>query len=170
MLKLTLEAWRTIASEASRIYPAECCGLLLGREEDSHRIIERALPTPNTYQPPSPDRFSIAPGEFLEAERLAESGGMALLGIYHSHPDTAARPSRFDAEGGWPWFSYLIVAVSEGRPVEAGSFRLDDSRMQYNPEPLEWLDERGQHVDPNLDSDAAALLRRPTGERGSPGP
>ena len=31
--------------------------------------------------------------------------GIDVVGVYHSHPDVAARPSRSDLESAWPWYS-----------------------------------------------------------------
>ena len=164
MLKLSPEAWSLISAEAERLYPMECCGLLLGRDEDSARRAERAVAAPNVHSDGGARHFQISPDAFLRAEREAETDGFDVVGIYHSHPDVAARPSRFDLEAAWPWYSYLIVAVGNGRVAEVRCWRLSDDRERFNDEPVCWLDERGENVHPSLDTHAAALLRRPSGE------
>ncbi len=170
MLKLAPEAWEQVSRHALAAYPAECCGLLLGDERDGGaRWIREALPAPNVHESGPARRYRIGPEQFLEAERRAARQGLTVLGVYHSHPDVAARPSRFDLEGSWPWYSYLIVAVARGSLAEAASWRLDDERNGFQREPLEWLDEKGQHVRPSLDPHAASGLRGPTGEPDGPG-
>ena len=61
-----------------------------------------------------------------------------VLGIYHSHPDVAARPSQFDLDHAWPDFSYLIVSVVKGKAVESNSWRLRDDRSAFDQEAIEF--------------------------------
>ena len=48
------------------------------------------------------------------------AAGQEIVGYYHSHPDHPARPSAFDTEHAWPWYSYLIVRIDHGRGADAG--------------------------------------------------
>ena len=63
------------------------------------------------------------------------------MGYYHSHPDHPARPSAFDAEHAWPWYSYVIVRVDRGRGADLASWVLDDERSVMHPESLDVLNE-----------------------------
>jgi proteasome lid subunit RPN8/RPN11 len=56
------------------------------------------------------------------------------LGWYHSHPDHPARPSEFDREHAWPWYSYVIVSVDGGVPKDLTSWQLEDDRSKFQPE------------------------------------
>ena len=47
------------------------------------------------------------------------------------------RPSAFDLEHAWPWYSYLIVSVENGAPKDAHSWRLAEDRSRFEPEDLE---------------------------------
>ena len=60
-----------------------------------------------------------------------------LIGWYHSHPDAPARPSEFDREHAWPWYSYIIVSVQKGEPRDTTSWRLHDDRAAYDAEAIE---------------------------------
>ena len=60
--------------------------------------------------------------------------GLELIGWYHSHPDHPARPSEFDREHAWPWYSYVIVSVAAGQPQDMTSWRLADDRSHFLPE------------------------------------
>ena len=62
---------------------------------------------------------------------------LELIGWYHSHPDAPARPSEFDREHAWPWYSYIIVSVQKGEPRDTTSWRLHDDRAAYDPEEIE---------------------------------
>src|SRR5271169_191898 len=78
--------------------------------------------------------FSITPEDFRAAERAAAERGLDLLGWYHSHPDHPARPSEFDREHAWPWYSYVIVSVDGGVPKDLTSWQLEDDRSKFQPE------------------------------------
>jgi proteasome lid subunit RPN8/RPN11 len=67
--------------------------------------------------------------------------GQEIVGYYHSHPDHPARPSAFDAEHAWPWYSYLIVRIDRGRGADLASWVLDDDRPLMHPESLDVLSE-----------------------------
>jgi proteasome lid subunit RPN8/RPN11 len=71
------------------------------------------------------------------AEKTAREKKLELIGWYHSHPDAPARPSEFDREHAWPWYSYIILSVQSGRPCEMNSWRLHDDRAAYDPEAIE---------------------------------
>jgi proteasome lid subunit RPN8/RPN11 len=60
-----------------------------------------------------------------------------VLGFFHSHPDHPARPSAFDLEHAWPYYSYLIVSVVDGKVAGIASWRLAADRTRFDPEPLE---------------------------------
>jgi proteasome lid subunit RPN8/RPN11 len=72
----------------------------------------------------------------MSAEQEAESLGLDLIGVFHSHPDHPAVASEFDLEWALPWFSYLITAVQHGRARQSRSWRLDDDRTQMCEEAI----------------------------------
>lgn len=83
------------------------------------------------------NRYLIDPLIYMKIERDADKRGLQVLGIYHSHPDVAARPSQFDLDHAWPNFSYLIVSMAKGKAVESNSWRLRDDRSAFDQEPVE---------------------------------
>ena len=91
VLKLTSDIIATLLAEAARAEPAECCGLLLGRDG---RISE-VRPAANVAGDPL-RRFEIDPAALLAAHREARTGGPELLGYYHSHPAGHPVPSATD--------------------------------------------------------------------------
>jgi proteasome lid subunit RPN8/RPN11 len=120
-------------------YPEEGCGALLGLDRDGAREVARALPFDNRREDSRHNRYVIAPEQILAAEREARSLGLDLIGFFHSHPDHPARPSAFDLEHAWPYYSYLIVGIERGRVGEMRSWRLAEDRSQFEAEPLEPL-------------------------------
>ena len=78
-------------------------------------------------------RYLIAPEQFLSAEREARAFGLDVIGFFHSHPDHPSRPSAFDLEHAWPFYSYLIVSVERGGVKDAHSWRLTEDRSRFEP-------------------------------------
>jgi proteasome lid subunit RPN8/RPN11 len=70
--------------------------------------------------------FAIAPEDFLRVQREASDRHLAIVGIYHSHPDHPAIPSEFDQTIAWPDYDYLILSVQQGQTVAVENWRLDD--------------------------------------------
>jgi proteasome lid subunit RPN8/RPN11 len=132
MIILENQAQQTIVQDAISAYPDECCGFLLGREdENGRRIITQALVVINAKEGDKRRRFVIAPHDYLQAEEYAEAQNLHLLGVYHSHPDHPAVPSEHDRAAAQPFFSYLIIAVNNGQPGFIRSWRLnEDGRFE----------------------------------------
>jgi proteasome lid subunit RPN8/RPN11 len=131
-LVLTAAQRAAIARHGEETFPDECCGVLLGREENGVRIVVELLPLENGWDPVERRRrFIISSQQVLRAEKTARAKGLDVLGFYHSHPNAPARPSEFDREHAWPWYSYPIVSVVDGSAVELTGWQLLDDRGGY---------------------------------------
>jgi proteasome lid subunit RPN8/RPN11 len=107
-----------VVAHALGARPFECCGILLGREDE---IVE-AVRTGNLAR--SANRFLIDPGDHINVRRAARDRGLEVIGFYHSHPGSTAEPSETDlAEASYPNHLYLIVGLGPS-PPEARLFRL----------------------------------------------
>ncbi len=113
-------------------YPHECCGFMLGSAEDGLQRITEIRSQPNERTDSRENRFVISPEQFKAAETYARKTGLQLVGIYHSHPDSPARPSEYDRDHAWPWFSYIIVSVKAGKAAEAKAWQLRDDRSGFD--------------------------------------
>jgi len=136
-----------IAAHGVETYPNECCGALYGREG----VVTATFALPNTTDEGPRRRFLVRPQDYRDAERRAKEIGAELLGFYHSHPDHPARPSQYDLDHAWPFFSYIIVAVRAGTPEDMTSWQLREDRSAFDQEQLTYA-QHDQH------SDAAAPL------------
>ena len=58
-----------------------------------------------------------------------------IIGIYHSHPDHCATPSKCDRLYAWAEYSYIIVAIHHGQAGSIGSWTLDE-QQQFQPESI----------------------------------
>jgi proteasome lid subunit RPN8/RPN11 len=116
-----------IENHARIAYPEECCGFLLGTGENNRRTILKIEPANNINKDLRTMRYEIAPNDIIKMEKQAQENNLWLLGFYHSHPDHPAKPSRYDSEGAWPWYTYLILSVKQGMPktMRAWNFNID---------------------------------------------
>jgi proteasome lid subunit RPN8/RPN11 len=121
-----------IEAHGGATYPHECCGALLGEDGFVERIVE----LPNTTEEGPRRRFLVRPADYRSAEAAASEAGLELLGFYHSHPDHPARPSQYDLDHAWPFFSYVIVSVVQGTAGPMTSWRLRDDRSAFDEETL----------------------------------
>jgi len=124
-----------MASHARSVYPDECCGFLIARADPldpkSPRAIVAVEPAPNEYAGERRRRFLLRPEELRAAERRVEGTDRAVAGFYHSHPDHPGRPSEFDREHAWPWYTYIVLGVDAGGLREARAFELDPEALEF---------------------------------------
>jgi len=121
-----------IRRHGSETYPNECCGALIGKGG----VVREAHALANITDEGPRRRFRVSDKEYLEAEARAKALGADLLGFYHSHPDHPARPSQYDLDHAWPFFSYVIVSVRGGTPEAMTSWRLREDRSAFDEEEL----------------------------------
>jgi proteasome lid subunit RPN8/RPN11 len=142
-LKIRAELAQQIRQHGAQTYPNECCGALLGRDDVDGDVTSAAgvrlpireivalFPLTNRREDSPHNRFSITAEDVRDAEKVATQQKLDVVGWYHSHPDHPARPSQYDREHAWPWYSYVIVSVANGKPEDMTSWRLSDDRSEY---------------------------------------
>jgi proteasome lid subunit RPN8/RPN11 len=135
-----------IRGHGEQTYPHECCGFLFGSQEDGSRLVSEIRRQPNERTDSRENRFLITPEQFRDAERAARKAGLLMLGIYHSHPDSPARPSEYDRDHAWPWYSYLILSVGRGAAGESRVWQLRDDRSGFDPRELEIAVDQAQRA------------------------
>ncbi len=109
-----------LVAHAREEAPNEACGLIAFRDG----VAERYLPGENTLR--SPYRFELRPRD--PADFFLEDEGYELA-VFHSHPETAPRPSRTDIEniGLWENRPYLILGLASG---ELAAWLISDGRVE----------------------------------------
>ena len=126
---------RQIEQEGAAAYPNECCGILYGRDVDNgtRRVIEKLEPVANSFDSGEQyHRFSITPKNLMDAEKTAAANNLLVVGFYHSHPDHPARPSEYDRVHAWPFYSYIIVAITKGEPTDMTSWMLSEQTETFS--------------------------------------
>lgn len=136
-IQLRDEQIEAIVRHGEAAYPYEGCGLLLGREAEGRKVVEQVLPVENARESEAQhNRYLIPPDEVLKAEQAAARQGLDIVGFFHSHPDHPERPSEFDREHAWPWYSYLITSVHNGSAVTTAAWTLSEDRGIFAAEEL----------------------------------
>jgi proteasome lid subunit RPN8/RPN11 len=138
-VRLRASDYEAMAAHARSGLPNEVCGLLAGHSEGSTekivKVVEKVYCLPNADA--SREHFSIDPREQLTAVKDLRTKGLRLLGNFHSHPETPARPSAEDIRLAYdPSLSYLILSLAgAGKTPEIKSFRIEKGAV--SPEEIE---------------------------------
>jgi len=133
MLVVSNHLIEQINAHVEEAYPEEGAGFLIGEDGEVKEIL--ALPNAREDEARQ-NRFLISPKEYLKAELIADSLGLSLIGVFHSHPDCPNVPSEYDREWAQPFFSYIITRVDNGKAISHRSWRLVEDRSNYDEEEI----------------------------------
>lgn len=127
----------SLARLARKEGPREACALLTGSPvgEGEAVAVSGALPATNASESPETS-FDVPSDELIGAYRAAEESGQAIVGIFHSHPSSAAVPSEADRRmmliNPVAWVIYSVrddearaYAIDAGSGGAAAEIRLD---------------------------------------------
>ena len=141
MLELTQEQFERIVEQGRVGKPLEICGLLAGSKatgEKGDEITHVVDVFPIDSDDHSALTYTMNPLQQLRAEKEISARGLQVVGIYHTHPATAAYPSSTDvARAHWgdtddlmfPEYSYLIVSLRDPDHPEPHSFKIRGKRI-----------------------------------------
>jgi proteasome lid subunit RPN8/RPN11 len=125
MLKLEIPEYifSDMLEQARAEAPIEACGILAG----GNGRVEKLYKMTNAEH--RRDHFMMSPAEQFAAVKDIRSTSLKMLAIYHSHPETPAKPSAEDVRFAlMPGMIYVIVSllnnngpVVKGFQIEAGS-------------------------------------------------
>ncbi len=131
-------------------WPEEGCGLLLGSRHGQTLQLQRIWPCRNVWRPnwskmnqsqesqdeaeveelglahSRSDRFVVDPLELIAAQKYCRHQEILLLGVAHSHPRGAPRPSAMDQRHAWPrsvvWISAIASQHHQLTKVDRGAW------------------------------------------------
>ncbi|HEX5416294.1 MAG TPA: M67 family metallopeptidase [Chloroflexota bacterium] len=119
MIELTSAHQDEIIAHARAEFPNECVGLLLGKDNRAERLLRME----NIER--SPLNYRVDPRELLRIFDEMDELGLQLVGIYHSHTHSPARPSKTDiAYAGYPDAHYLIVSLQDEEHPDLRAFTI----------------------------------------------
>ncbi|MBI4832223.1 MAG: M67 family metallopeptidase [Candidatus Lindowbacteria bacterium] len=138
MLSIPNKILDDIFAHSRETYPEECCGILVGRDEDGKRIITEAHRARNASEGRRHDRYLVDEKKLIEVIKLVRGQSVDVVGFYHSHPDYPSHPSGYDTEtAAWPGYSYLIVSIARDKVVSVQSWVMPDGANTFTEEPIE---------------------------------
>ena len=112
-----------------KVFPLECCGLLIGKMGKGIFEVKEVIRAENVHE--SEVSFEVDAELVYKAITVAEAKELELIGIYHSHPNMHAYISAMDAEMMklWPNVAWLVLGVSEKQIIEKKAFMLKESKI-----------------------------------------
>ena len=126
-----------IEAHGEETFPHECCGFMLGTSAEGQREVVELLRADNEREEGARhNRFVITPEAFMKGEKAARTKGLDIVGFYHSHPNAPARPSQYDLDHAWPWYSYVIVSIQEGKAADMTSWVLAEEHREFAEEEI----------------------------------
>lgn len=106
-------------------FPLEVCGILGGVDESVSSIYRMV----NTDA--SNEHFMMEPREQFAVIKDLRAKGISMLAIYHSHPETPARPSEEDIKLALtPDVSYLIISLADSDNPVINSYKISSDSVQ----------------------------------------
>lgn len=104
-----------LLAHGRREEPNEACGYLAAKDGLICRHFEL------TNIDAAPDHYTMDPAEQFATMRQIREAGLQLVAVYHSHPETPARPSVEDLRLAYdPNTIYVIVSLMAGvEPIRA---------------------------------------------------
>lgn len=130
-MEIAQEVYLQLIREAKAAIPLECCGYLAGRQGK----IVKAFPMENIDK--SRVHYSFDPQEQFRTVKEIRKANLTVIGVYHSHPETPARPSEEDIRLAYdPEVSHVIISLAKEKE-DLRSFKIRNGVVE--PEELELL-------------------------------
>ena len=131
MLRLPRSAYLDMVAHALDDLPYEACGLLAAPAEGDDGEVTGTYRCRNAAV--SARIYELHPLDHLHADRDADSKGLRITGVYHSHTHTDAWPSPTDVnQAPDPDWHYVVVSLRHPEPV-VRSFRIVGGEVREEP-------------------------------------
>ncbi len=125
MLTIPQHIHDDIIAHAREGFPLEVCGILGGTDG----VVSACFRMTNTDA--SNEHFTMDPREQFAVVKELRARGLEMLVIYHSHPETPARPSEEDIRLALtPNVSYAIVSLAAPETPMLRSFRISAGQVE----------------------------------------
>ena len=124
MLKIPKQIHDDMIAHAKEGFPLEVCGIL-GGTGDTVSAIYRM-----TNTDASNEHFMMEPKEQFAVVKDLRVKELAMLAIYHSHPETPARPSEEEIKLALtPDVSYLIISLADAEKPVIKSYKISSGNV-----------------------------------------
>lgn len=130
MLQIHKNIHDDLIAHAREGFPLEICGILGGVGNTVSAIYRM------TNTDASNEHFMMDPKEQFAVVKDLRAKGLSMLAIYHSHPETPARPSEEDIRLALtPDVSYIIISLADPRQPTVKSYKIDQGKV--HPEDID---------------------------------
>ncbi len=130
MLKLEIPAniFEQMVAQAKVLAPIEACGILAGSDSKVEKLYKM------TNVDNSSSHFMMEPKEQFAVVKDIRSAGLEMLAIYHSHPETPARPSAEDIRLALtPDVIYVILSLQNAKTPVVKGLLIEDGTVTEVP-------------------------------------
>lgn len=125
MLRINKSVIKAIIAHAEKELPHEACGYLA----ETEGLVSMHYELTNLDK--AGDHFSMDPKEQFAAVKKMRNKGQRLCAVYHSHPETPARPSVEDIRLAYdPDISYVIISLNEKKRI-VKSFLINKGKFTH---------------------------------------
>ncbi len=125
MIIIPKATYDDMITHAQEGFPLEVCGILGG----IYDTVSANYRMTNTDA--SNEHFMMDPREQFAVVKDLRAKGLTMLAIYHSHPETPARPSKEDIRLALtPDVSYLIISLANADKPEVNSYKISAGNVQ----------------------------------------
>jgi proteasome lid subunit RPN8/RPN11 len=132
-------------AHAIEILPEECCGLIVGTEEDRFQRLVRCRnemtmhhrEDPVEYPRDGSEAFYMNSLDYMMVQEEAEARGARVTAVYHSHVGVGAYLSEMDlayaasASFPFPDADHIVVAVFDRKVDSVAFFRQDGESQPF---------------------------------------
>ena len=127
-LEIGSDIFEQMVEYAREQVPIEACGILAGKDGKVEKLYKM------TNIDNSGTHFMMEPREQFDVVKDMRSCGLEMMAIYHSHPETPARPSAEDIRLALtPDMIYVIVSLQNAEAPDAKGFLINDGNVTEVP-------------------------------------
>lgn len=124
MIAIPKHIYDDLIQHAREGFPLEVCGILGGTDD----TVSAHYRMTNTDA--SNEHFMMEPKEQFSVVKDLRAKGLSMLAIYHSHPETPARPSEEDIKLALtPDVSYIIISLADPEKADMKSFKISNGNV-----------------------------------------
>ena len=124
-LEIPHSIFEQMLAQARAEAPIEACGILAGK----NGTVEKFYKMTNADQ--SNDHFMMEPEEQFKVAKDIRAAGHQMLAIYHSHPETPARPSVEDIRLAFmPDVIYVITSLQNEDYPSVKGFLINNGNVE----------------------------------------
>ncbi len=128
-MEIPATVYQEMIRHARAAAPVEACGLLAAGP-DGRATLAYCLANLEA----SPVSYTVDPAEHIRALHHAESRGLHLAAVFHSHPNGPAVPSGTDvAKALEPEWLYVIIGLAHPDHPSVRGFRIVDGVVTEEP-------------------------------------